>query len=216
MAVIAASALSVAAQNVYSLNVVGYVNVQIPAASSPTTPSFTAIGNPLKNGNNTIQAVFGTQVPGGAAIMTFNGVGFDENTTSGGGAWDDDQADVSPGIGFFVKNNATTGFNITFVGEVLSGRQTNHMTSAFNFVSSKVPVSAANMMSDPNLNLTDVAVGDSLLVWNGAGYDENVYGGGGATGWDADPAYTVPMSFFYKQNPAAVRPAVDWITIGFP
>jgi hypothetical protein len=171
------------------------------------------IGNPLKaSPNNTIATVLGTQVPAGASLLTWNGAGFDENGSYGGGSWDDDTVDISPGKGFFVKNTAAA-FNITFVGEVLAGVQTNAMSSYFNMVSAKVPV-AGNLQTQANLNLTNAVSGDSLLTWNGSGYDENGYYGGGV--WDSDPNVVVAQGFFYKENPLTPTHTVNWITIGFP
>ncbi len=211
LAVLAASAATVVAQNnVYSLNIVGYVNQAVPAGTV-AAPKFVMIGNPLKaSPDNTIATVLGTQVPAGASVMTWNGVTFDENGSYGGGVWDDQTTDLAPGKGFFIKNTGAA-FNVTFVGEVLAGLQTNVLTSGFSFVSSKVPV-AGNLQTSANLNLTNAVAGDSLLTWNGITYDENGYYGAGS--WDADPNVAVGQGFFYKQS--APLHTVNWITVGFP
>jgi hypothetical protein len=200
------------AQPVYSLNIVGYVNQAVPAGTI-AAPSFVLVGNPLKAApDNTVATVFGTQVPDTASLLTWNGAGFDEDISYGGGVWDTTTLDVAPGKGFFVKNTGAS-FNITFVGEVLAGLQTNAMTGYFNLVSSKVPV-AGNLNTSVNLNLTNAVANDSLLTWNGAGYDENIYYGGGV--WDTDPNVTVAQGFFYKQNPTTPTHTVNWVTVGFP
>jgi hypothetical protein len=80
-------------------------------------------------------------------------------------------------------------------------------------VSAKVPV-AGNLQTQANLNLTNAVSGDSLLTWNGSGYDENGYYGGGV--WDSDPNVVVAQGFFYKENPLTPTHTVNWITIGFP
>jgi hypothetical protein len=209
---LAVSALTAVGAEVYSLNVVGYVNVQIDAGT-PASPSFKLIGNPLSaSPNNTVASVFGTQVPAGASLYTWTGVDFSENGSYGGGTWDDDTVDVSPGVGFFVKNTGAA-FPITFVGEVLSGPRTNVMDKFFNLVSAKVPL-AGDLQTNPNLNLTNAVAGDSLLKWTGFDYAENGYYGGGT--WDDTPSVVVPEGFFYKENPAGTVHTVNWVTIGVP
>ncbi len=216
LAVLAASAATVVAQNnVYSLNIVGYVNQAVPAGT-PANPTFVMIGNPLKaSPDNTIGSVLGTQVPSGASLLTWNGVTFDENGSFGGGAWDDATVDISPGKGFFLKNPGAA-FNITFVGEVLAGLQTNVLANAgggtgFNFVSPKVPV-AGDLSLDAHLNLTNAVAGDSIMTWNGVTYDEDGYFGGGS--WDFPPVVAVGQGFFYKAQGAAH--SINWVTVGFP
>jgi hypothetical protein len=202
------------AQNVYSLNIVGYVNQAVPAGSA-AAPAFVLIGNPLKAApDNTIGTVLGSQLPANASLLAWDGVTFNEIVYAGGGVsgWDDPTLDISPGKGFFIKNPTATAFNITFVGEVLAGVQSNPMTGPFSLVSSKVPV-AGDLLTG-NLNLTNAVANDSLLTWDGTTYVENVYGGGGAAGWDFPPTVKVGEAFFYKQ--AGASHTVDWVTIGFP
>ncbi len=216
LAVLAASAATVVAQNnVYSLNIVGYVNVPVPAAQGGN-PSFVLIGNPLKaSPDNTVGTVLGSQLPANASLLAWDGSTFIENLYAGGGVagWDDATVDISPGRGFFIKNPTTTAFNITFVGEVLAGLQTNSMTGAFSLVSPKVPV-AGDLSTDTHLNLTNAVANDSLLKWDGSTYIENFYAGGGPGGWDSPPTVVVAEGFFYKQAGAAHT--VNWVTVGFP
>lgn len=211
LAVLAASAATVVAQNnVYSLNIVGYVNQAIPAGTV-AAPSFAMLGNPLKaSPDNTIATVL-TQVPSTASVMTWNGTTFDEDLSFGPGSWDVATVDLSPGVGFFIKNTGPA-FNVTFVGEVLAGLQTNVLSGAFSFVSPKVPV-AGDLSADAHLNFTNAVAGDSILTWNGVTYDENLSLGGKS--WDAGSApITVGQGFFYKEVGAVHT--VNWITIGFP
>jgi len=209
LAVLAASAATVMAQNVYSLNIVGYVNVPV-AAGAAGKASFALVGNPLKaSPDNTIATVIGNQLPNGASVLTWTGTGFDENFYTG--AWDVPGAVIAPGAGFFVKNPTTTAANITFVGQVLAGLQTNVMSGKVNLVSSMAPV-AADLSVDTHLNLTNAVANDSILTWSGTGYNENFYSG--AAGWDTPPTVAVAEAFFYKVNGAAHT--VNWVTVGFP
>jgi hypothetical protein len=200
----AAGVVAIQAQ-VYSANIVGYVNVTCPAGSV-ATPSFVVIGNPLDaSPDNSVGTVFGSSAPADISVLLWNGAGFDENISYGGGVWDDDTVDLSPGKGFFLKNPTTSAVTVTFVGEVNTGTMTNTMNQYFNLVSSMVP-QAGNLQDD--LGLVAVA-DDSLLMWNGLGYDENMYYGGGV--WDGDPIVTVAQGFFYKENPVAPVHTVQWI-----
>ncbi|HEY5915651.1 MAG TPA: hypothetical protein VJA21_34125 [Verrucomicrobiae bacterium] len=214
LAVLAVSASTLVAQ-VYSLNIVGYVNQAVPAGSA-AAPSFVLIGNPLKaSPDNTVGTVLAGQLPATSSLLSWDGSTFLENVYSGGGAagWDVPDAVIAPGTGFFIKNPTTTAATITFVGEVLAGLQTNSMTTAFSLVSSKVPV-AGDLFADAHLNFTNMVANDSLLTWDGSTYIENVYAGGGAPGWDSPPVVTVGQGFFLKQ--AGAVHTVNWITIGFP
>src|ERR1017187_1397087 len=81
-AALAVSLASSMAQNVYSLNVVGYYNVTIPANG------FYMIANQLNTTNNTLAALSGLQnVADGSFLFKYNG-GYAAYTYDGlGGAW---------------------------------------------------------------------------------------------------------------------------------
>jgi hypothetical protein len=102
-ALAAGIATTVAQSNVYSLNIVGYVNLNVPAG-------YSMLANPLKagvtNGANEIMTPID-----GEQILTWNGVGFDYvayDTFFGG--WVDSGLNPSqppslpPGKGFFFFN----------------------------------------------------------------------------------------------------------------
>ena len=210
-AAFAASLVSSQAQsNVYSANIVGYVNLPC-AAGSVANPSFTLIGNPLKaSPNNTVGAVFGANAPADLSVLTWNGVSFDENASYGGGVWDDDTVDVSPGKGFFVKSVNASPITLTFVGEVMTGCMTNVIDGYFSLLCGTVP-QPGDIRIDLGLN---PVADDSILTWNGASFDENVYYGGGT--WDGDPIMAVAQGFFYKQNPIAPVHTIEWIRCFYP
>jgi hypothetical protein len=133
-AVTAAGIASIQAQsNVYSVNVVGYVNVTVPANG------FGLIANPLNNTNNTIGSVIANPPPGtifykyngGYTVYTFDAD--DLVWTPNGGAT------LNPGEGGFVRNPAGTPMTLTFVGEVLQGNLTNSVPNGYSIRSSQVP-----------------------------------------------------------------------------
>ena len=136
-AIIAAGAASSQAQsNVYSLNVVGYVNVT-------AVPGFTMLNNPLVAADNSAGALLkdnlnGGTVPAGSVVYKFEGGTYVTifNDEFGGG-WD--PGSITNGQSFFLLNNTASPATITFVGEVPQGAVNNTLVPGFNLVGSKVP-----------------------------------------------------------------------------
>jgi len=147
------------AQNVYSVNTVGYINVQVPAGWSIITCPL-IIGNDAANGNptvtNDLNVVFPDQATGTypngeffeCTIWQFeNGHSFTASDFgSYGGGWANGGADVTalPGQAVFVGNPAALNsapLTLTWVGTVPSGSLTNTLVPGFNLVGSIVPVS---------------------------------------------------------------------------
>jgi hypothetical protein len=136
-ALIAAGAVSATAQsNVYSLNVVGYVNVNLKAG-------FNVIANPLNiPSGNTVTSVFGTNVPDGTTVYKFVNGSYQNPSIFYGppdNIWDPEQT-VNPGQGLLVK--VTSNTTLTFTGEVLQGNLTNSYPAGFSLLASQVPQSA--------------------------------------------------------------------------
>jgi len=131
---------------VYSVNVVGYVNTTLQAGQ------WALLNNPLSNGDNSVATVL--QLPAGSSgvqVFTWNA---DKQSFLGptiyleGVGWlDSDPANpvtaIAPGSGFFVLNGTATALTMTFVGEVLQGSQTTAIKAAkWNMVGSKIPVAS--------------------------------------------------------------------------
>jgi len=122
---------------VYSVNAVGYVNTTL-------VPGYNLISNPLIAANNTIQSLFGTQLPDGSLVYKYNGTGYvtaQYDELSGGfipaaAA----STTVMPGEGVFVRIGGTAPVTVTFVGEVPQGAASNQTIPAgFSIRSSTVP-----------------------------------------------------------------------------
>jgi hypothetical protein len=215
-ALTAAGIASYAQSNVYSVNVVGYVNVTIPAnkyAMVSTPLTFTGAG-----GNN-ITNVVGGSIPDGTFLFPFsNGTYLDSEQYFDGFGWFPGAAVVGPGSGFFVKTPAGVGATLTFVGEVVQGPATNALISGYSLVGSKVAQSVplgdlttaeSTTMHFPaadsdTLFFFDVAsqsYKDAIQYFNGYGwFDSGVGGPGPVTG----PSPAVAEAFFvYKPGPAA-------------
>jgi hypothetical protein len=124
-AALAAGVMSSQAQ-VYSQNIVGYVNINL------TNGVLTSAATPLDldgtGTNNTVTTAIGTNLPSGTVIYVFNGSGYDTLTfapaTKGGTpVWSNPVYPLNPGDGYFILPSATT--TLTYTGDVLQGVLTN-------------------------------------------------------------------------------------------
>lgn len=175
------------AQSVYSVNVVGYINVSCPPGNS-------AIANQLLSTNNTVKQLF-VGVPEGAAIYTWNQsiLGFDLNnySTEFGSGWDNETQTLDPGQGIMFSNPNPTPYVVTFVGEVPQGTDlTVKLKGGVNIVSSKVP-QAGKLVADLGYPVSD---GDQVLKWNQSilGWDSFLYDITFGSGWDpSEPTFAV-------------------------
>jgi hypothetical protein len=173
-AIAAGLATSMAQSNVYSVNVVGYVNKVLAGNGK-----YTAVANPLNNTNNTLSALFGgagTGLPNGSQVLKWSpGAGnftiytktpFVPGWTGGG-----ESATLNPGEGCLIFIPAASGnYTNTFVGEVLQGSLTNSLLAGYQLVGNKVPVSAdvATLGFAPG-------AGSQLLKWNTGSQNWDVY-----------------------------------------
>ena len=143
-ALAAGLATSVAQSNVYSLNIVGYVNLSL-------TNGFTMMANQLDldgtGTNNTVNSVFSTNLPGGAVVYAFSGGAFASPAASYSkkSGWTGDtnsvNAALNPGGGVFLALPSPT--NLTLVGTVLTGNLTNNYGAGYNIIASKIPQAGA-------------------------------------------------------------------------
>jgi hypothetical protein len=140
-ALVAAGVASSMAQssNVYSLNIVGYVNVPVQANR------FYILNNPLDDGKgnvitNVLNLAFDNNNLDGSTVFTFDQVngfvaeGWEGFLTN----WAPGAAVLAPGTGFFFQPSAND--TITFVGSVTLA-STNHLAVGLNLVGSPYPAS---------------------------------------------------------------------------
>jgi len=206
-AAFAVGALSSAtAQNVYSVNVVGYVNV-------PIQHGFQILGNPLLATDNTVNGLFtggsNTAYVGpweGATIYTWSGTGFVGNHLDTYGAgWANPGQLLNPGTGYFVLNSGTV-FTNTYVGTVVQGGSTNNIPNHLSLQSSQWPVGTNFVQLGLNANS-----GDTVYTWVGtgfSGYHLDTYGAGWAPAGPLcsvsnGPLVAVGQGFFYNNNSGA-------------
>ncbi len=179
------------AQSVFSVNAVGYVNVDVPKG-------FSMIANPLDAGagNNTIAKLL-SAVPDGTVIYQFGATGFSVNTLDLG-EWNAPNNVLAPGGGAFIRSPSAT--KITFVGEVMQGNLSNPIAAGFSIMSSQVPQSGK---LDTDLKFP-AADGDSVYQFDNAanGYITHTLDLGE---WSAGtPTPKVGEAFFVKAAKAAV------------
>lgn len=165
-AVLGLAGMLTASAQVYSVNVVGYVNVDLE-------PGFNLVANPLNNttGNdlNTIMPLGDTMI--GTTVYRYDGTTFAESTYLGSAAGWIPNADLAPGEGVFVST--TSAATVTFVGEVLQGPDSNMSVAAgLSLVGSKVPQAAS-------LDATGfpAEIGDTVFFYRGGTYVDSTFVG---------------------------------------
>jgi len=149
-AVLAASLASSMAQNVYSLNVVGYVNITIPPSQNVliANPLDATMGGTVTGGND-ITNLFSTangNPQNGSTLVQFNSAGGNYlapiSYSSLKKAWGSNFT-MAPGLGvFYFNNSSTTPTTFTFVGQVEQGLYTvaNVAASTAALLGAPVPI----------------------------------------------------------------------------
>jgi hypothetical protein len=194
----ASIAAVMAADPVYSVNIVGYVNVPVPVGWS-------MIANPLKSGDNTLATIM-PSAPDGTSVYKFTNGAYETPATfyvvDGVGGWDTPDLVLIPGEGVFILNGSTAATTLTFVGEVTTGALSNPIPTGWSIKASQVP---------QELDLTTLGFpagdGDSIYFFSNGAYETpaTYYVVDGVGGWDSDPPPTpkVGQSFFVSKGVAA-------------
>jgi hypothetical protein len=197
-ALCAAGAATSMAQ-VYSVNMVGYINQSVPAG-------YSAIANHLNNSPDNRVTSLLTAPPDGTRIYKFN-------PTTGGfifiqfidGAWEGDDTTITlgPGEGAFVF--APSAFTQTFVGEVALSSSVS-LPSGFSMVSSALPQALPLSGAPPAGLAYPVGEGDRIYQYNPTtgGFIFNQFIDGA---WEGDGGGTAPSvaigESFYAFNAGA-------------
>jgi len=225
----ALSGASLMAQtNVYSLNVVGYINVTC-------YPGFNMIADQLQATNNTLAGLIvdSSGYLDGVTIYKWNGSSYALDFADSGAPpsyWDNGGTiTLNPGEAAWLKNPFHTNITLTFVGTVPQGTLTTPILGPgkFTMVSSQVPeagdlVTGLGFTNSSGAGLNNN--GDKVYVWNvnpttGAGaytvYTSDFGGGSGyQQNWDppGDPQVAVGQGFWYQTSTAALGgAAISWV-----
>jgi len=171
---IAAATLAVGAitsqAQVYSQNIVGYVNIPLVSGYNMVSVPVDSDGTGT---NNTVISVLGTNVlANNSKVLIWTGSSFGTQVTYGipvhqsVAVWNAPNTPLNPGQGFFVYN-AGSPTNLTVVGTALVGTNLNrYVTGAgYNCVSSVTPLGG---YISTNLQYT-ATLNDKLLTWDPVG-----------------------------------------------
>jgi hypothetical protein len=203
-----ASAASSMAQAVYSVNVVGYINLSM-------APGFTLSANQLKSSpNNSLNNVL-PSVALESQLLKFSNNNyttdiFDGSAWLDAGTGDPSTTTVSPGEGFFFFNPNPSAQTVTLVGEVTTGNGlTVNLGSGFTLASSIVPQSIALNPANGFNNVLEM----QYLTFNSATQNYNTALINDGTSWlnaetgdpVADPTPAVGQGFFIFNPDAAVQ-----------
>jgi len=189
----AAAAAQSTAQTVFSVNAVGFVNVNFP-------PGFSIASNPLEGATNTVAALFPTSLPNNCAVFKFNTAsGTFSSSTFFFGAWSNPNLSLVPGEGFFFRNPSVNIITNTFVGNVKQGTLTTPLSAGFTLVSSQVPQSGlvTTDLGLPILNTETVfKFNNALNAYSGSTFFFGSWSGG-------EPTIGVGEGFFVKKVAAS-------------
>jgi hypothetical protein len=209
-AVLAAGVASTMAANVYSVNVVGYINVTVQ-------PGYNLIANQLDvDGVDAVGTVLNAGTPSsqeGANILKFSNGGFSldtyANNTGDVGfiGWYDGNlgspstTTISPGVGFFYFNPASSNVTLTLTGTVLQGTNSVALPVGYALISTVAP--QAITLDTTATNNFPAGEGDVFLAFTGGAFSQN----------DTYAATTADVGFigWYDSNtgnPASPTPAV--------
>lgn len=184
---------------VYSANIVGYVNSTCPANT------LVLLSNPLDNGTNTANDLLAS-LPNKSTIQVWNGSAFTPLTKTSSGFAGNPSLPV--GTGFFVKS--ASNFTNTFVGNVVPAPNGNSASnalpaSALVLVGSVLPVGGNfNDVGTNTFNLNATLPNKSTIqIWNGSGFTPLTKT---SSGFSGNPAYSPAQGFFVKS-----ASAVNWV-----
>jgi len=179
---------AVAQSNVYSLNIVGYVN-------TPLVAGFNLIANPLDNGTNDLNSLFPTAGFGDTAYKYVNGAFVSAQFF---GSWPSSGQSgyftLVPGEGIFYQASGPS--TNTFIGNVMTGNLSTPVPAGLSIQSSQAP------LADTLGNLQFPAgFGDTAYFWNPAtqGFTSQQFFGS----WSPDQTLGVGQAFWAQTSAAA-------------
>jgi hypothetical protein len=186
-AALAASLASSMAQNVYSINVVGYVNVTLPAGKNyiVANPLDATMGGTVANGNtvsNLFDANTVSPIAVNDSVFSYNAAAGNYNTpiaykTLGGAKWTGGTGPttvINPGTSMVFANASASDAVVTFVGQVVQGPYTVATIPAKlgALLGSPVPIGGDITNSTTALGLVPT-VNDAVLTFNSASGNYN-------------------------------------------
>lgn len=164
-AALAAGAATSMAQNVYSLNVVGYINLTLTNGLNLIANQLDADGTMT---NNYTTNIFSTNLPTGSRLYAFSPAAgqFSGSVRWTGSGWvgvlSGIDPSLDPGKGLFVQVAGTTPITLTLVGQVIQGTNSVPLVQGLQIVSSIPPIAGGIQTT---LGYTPT-VGDRVYQWS--------------------------------------------------
>jgi hypothetical protein len=197
-AALSAAGIASSMAQVYSVNLVGYINKSLPQG-------FYLMANQLNNGSGNKVTELLPNPPDGTFVYKFNGSGY-TSIAFFDGAWEGSDLNMTaaPGEGAYIKS--PTAHTVTFVGEVVLTSDVT-ISNGYSIASSVIPQSAPlDQLGFPAVE------GDFLYFYNNTsgGYNSAAFFDGAweGTGYPGAPGAPVPdiaQSFFIKHSGAATH-----------
>jgi hypothetical protein len=191
---------AVAADNVYSVNVVGYTTVTI------TEPLSTVlIANQLDDTIGNYLTNHLPSAPTGTQISKYNTTTKAYDTATFTTRWIGAGAGmtIAPGEGFFCKkaNTNIASITLTFVGEVMQGALTNPVPPGYDIYSPMVPQQGGLS----SVHGYKQGVGDQAFIWLPASKAYQTKTVNSLTNWiGGEPVISVNQAIWIKNNSATV------------
>ena len=219
-AVLAASLASSLAQNVYSINVVGYVNVTLPAHqfTCVANPLDASMGGTIANGNDMTNLFKAPNVTIGAGsyFNTFVPSKIDYSTTvptySTRTALLSANFAMPPGTAAMFFNGSSSDTVATFIGQVPQGTYNvaSMASHTFNMLGSPIPIGGDTTNSTTVVGLAPNA-GDSIATFNSAKIDwlPAVTWSTRTKTWSGPMPVNVGQGFLYFNGSASVN---NWVS----
>lgn len=180
------------AQNVYSVNIVGYVNVPLAASQQAL------VATPLDDGTNTLTDL-GAGWSNGTAVQVWNGSGFNGSQKLAGSWGAGGSTVLAPGTGYFVKG--TKAQTLTFVGSAPTSNNYVLVNKVQVLAGSVIPFSGALSDAGANtININSFSNGTAIQIWGGSAFTgyQKLAGSWGAS----PPTIGVAQGFFVKPGSA--------------
>jgi hypothetical protein len=216
-AALAAGVVSTQAQ-VYSQNIVGYVNETF------TPGVYTLVNAPLETTPTNAPEDSFPGLQTGDSILFWTGSAYNSYLFISPGQWvypDGSTIGPAPNLGtgstgFFYLNGQGTPETNTFVGTVVLSNSVSFSPGIYQLVGSTPPIGVSSL-EDTNLNLP-LQTGDSVLYWTGTGYSDYLYVGPGQwvepdSSIGAAPALNVGQGFFYLNGQGTSETWTNSITV---